>query len=78
MINSLWNSALRIRIENAYYLLALIAALDESCMCDIFDREIVSKHFIQLRIQNKERRISPDKQWLLCPMSLFFVFLKHL
>ena len=52
VINSLWNSALG--IENAYYLLALITALDESCMCDIFDREIVSKHFIQLRIRNKE------------------------
>jgi hypothetical protein len=34
-------------------------------MCDIFDREIVSKHFIQLRIRNKDRPISPDKQ---CPM----------
>jgi hypothetical protein len=36
VINSLWNSALG--IENAYYLLALITALDESCMsyCVIF------------------------------------------
>ena len=45
-------------------------------MCDISDREIVSKHFIQLRIRNKGRpSISPDKQF---PMRLVFVFLKHL
>jgi hypothetical protein len=43
-------------------------------MCDIFDREIVSKHFIQLRIRNKGRPISPDKQ---CPMRLVFVFRVH-
>jgi hypothetical protein len=61
-----------LRIENAYYLLALITALGESCMCDIFEWEIVSKHFIQLRIRNKGRPISPDKR----PMRL--VFLKHL
>jgi hypothetical protein len=63
-----------LRIENAYYLLALITALGESCMCDIFEWEIVSKHFIQLRIRNKGRPISPDKR----PMRLVFVFLKHL
>jgi hypothetical protein len=63
-----------LRIENAYYLLALITAPEESC--DIFDREIVSKHFIQLRIRKKVRpSISPDKQ---CPMRLVFVFVKHL
>jgi hypothetical protein len=45
-------------------------------MCDIFDREIVSKQFIQLRIRNKGRpSISPDKQ---CPMMLVFIFLKRL
>jgi hypothetical protein len=60
-------------IENAYYLLALITALGESCMCDIFEWEIVSKRFIQLRIRNKGRPISPDKR----PMRLVFVFLKH-
>jgi hypothetical protein len=42
-----------LRIENAYYLLALITALGESCMCDIFEWEIVSKRFIQLRIRKK-------------------------
>jgi hypothetical protein len=57
-----------LRIENAYYLLALITALGESCMCDIFEWEIVSKHFIQLRIRNKGRPISPDKR----PMRLVF------
>ena len=36
-----------LRIENAYYIITI--------MCDISDREIVSKHFIQLRIRNKGR-----------------------
>ena len=28
--------------------------------CDIFVREIVSKHFIQLRVRKKDRPISPE------------------
>jgi hypothetical protein len=61
-----------LRIENAYYLLALITAPDESCV--IF---LTGKLFrnIQLRIRNKGRPISPDKRR---PMTLVFVFLKHL
>jgi hypothetical protein len=53
VINSLWNSALRIRIENAYYLLALIAALDESCMCDIFDRELFQNILFNCEFKTK-------------------------
>jgi hypothetical protein len=29
-------------------------------ICDIFVREIVSEHFIQLRVRNKDRPISPE------------------
>jgi hypothetical protein len=63
-----------LRIENAYYSLA-IDYRTGWIMCDIFDREIVSVHFIQLWVRNKDRPISPYKQ---CPMRLVFVFLKHL
>jgi short subunit fatty acids transporter len=64
-----------LRIENAYYSLAIDYRIGW-IMCDIFDREIVSKHFIQLRVRNKDHPISPYKRQ--CPMRLVFVFLKHL
>jgi hypothetical protein len=72
-----------LRIENAYYLLLIsidyqFTTLDESCMCDIFEQEIVSKHFAQLRIRNKKVVLSHQINNKTMSNEVSFCFLKHL
>jgi hypothetical protein len=62
-----------LRIENAYYLLALITALGESCVIFLTGK-LFQNILFNCEFELKGRPISPDKR----PMRLVFVFLKHL
>jgi hypothetical protein len=64
-----------LRIENAYYLLALITAPEESCVIFLTGK-LFQNILFNCEFEKKGRpSISPDKQ---CPMRLVFVFLKYL
>jgi hypothetical protein len=68
VINSLWN--VRFKNWKCILLITIVHWLPHwmNHACVIFlTGKFVSKHFIQLRIRNKDRPISPDKQ---CPMRL--------